>query len=73
MFDISNYYNPCKHIILSLLDDKNIMLSNEKLDLIIQDVLNITYAIGGDFEDSTLWEIANSILFDKKEIDKYLD
>lgn len=73
MFDISDYYNSCKNIILSLLNDKNIKLSNEKLDIIIRDILNITYAIGGGFDDSTLRAIASSILFGKDEIKKYLD
>jgi hypothetical protein len=69
MFDLPDYmsgYNGiCRLTMVKLLKERHIYIKSEKIDEMVQKVLNITYSIGGGFEESLLEEIAETFLFEK--------
>jgi len=72
MFDLSVYNEICKLVIIDLLKERNVCIKGGKIDEMVKEVLNITYSIGSSFKEPLLRKIAESFLFEKRGIDKYL-
>ena len=73
MFDLSTYNEICKLVIKDLLKERNVCINSDKIDEMVKEILNITYSIGGRFREPLLREIAETFLFEKGGIEKYLE